>query len=206
MRRVSLMGVGGVLALAVAAVPVQAQYCAGYPTVAGQTSIGGIVGFPEGGLSLGVEANVNLAGPLAFTGNFNLLVPDEDGADRLNVFGAGVAYEMGQVLPVTGLSVCPVAAVSVTPVDGLTTLEFPLGLGFATAFGAEGMNLVAHAMPQFVLFRVGDEPFEHNFRISAGLTGIFGPLYAGAQLGRPFTEGADITFAVRGGAIIPTPF
>jgi hypothetical protein len=63
MHRISVLsGVAGLAAL-LATGPLQAQYCAGYPTVGGQTSIGGIVGFPPGGgTSIGAEANMNFAG------------------------------------------------------------------------------------------------------------------------------------------------
>jgi hypothetical protein len=202
------MGVAVVFGL-ITASEGQAQFCAGYPTVGGQSSVGAHVSFPTGGTAYGVEGSYNLAGPIALFGSFNLRVPEEEGPNA-NIFGVGATYEIGNLLPVPGgLSICPAVGVGISANEGVTSFDTRLGVGFGTQFGAEGISVMPYVMPQFRLLRISGEGGANagdDFGIEAGFLTQFGNLYAGVSLDRSFAAGADIFFGVRAGWVFGLPF
>jgi hypothetical protein len=215
--RITHLAIAALVTAGALAAPIdelRAQVCAGYPTARGEWSIGPRIGFiPEGeafgrvvpaGISFGVEASWNSPGPWGFFGNVNLIVPDDDDGENQNMFGAGVAFEVQNFVPIipAGLQVCPVAAVSVDQVDGATRFTVPVGIGFGMQLPVTpGVQLLPFLMPQFNLVRISldDVETDHNFGFEAGAYARLGSLYGGASFGRSFVEGASITWAVRGG-------
>jgi len=182
-----------------------AQVCAGYAAMPGSFSAGAHVSTPAGGTALGLEASANYASPLGSFANFSLVRPDGDGA-RESIFGAGLSYEVTQFVPVipAWLSVCPVAAVSISSIDGTTNFSVPLGVGFGTTIPlAAGLDLMPFAVPQFVLTRLSVENVtvrDHNFGIGFGALAGMNNLYAGVTAGKQFVEGADdIDVSLRAG-------
>jgi hypothetical protein len=209
------MGMAAVFGL-IAVPEAEAQFCAGYPTMSGQSSLGVKAAFPDRGDIFGVEGSYNMAGPLAVFASFNLLMPADDGHDHdhdnVSIFGGGVAYEVGGFIPAipAGLSVCPVAAVGFSTDHGATTLTVPVGIGFGTVIGAEGISVMPYVMPQFVLTRISardvDVLSDTNFGIEAGFLARFANFYAGVTLNRLFVDHADTDFAIRAGLTFGSPF
>lgn len=197
------MGLAAVFGL-VAVSDANAQYCAGFPTAGGQASLGLRASFPASGDVFGVEGSYNMMGPLAVFGSANLASPANDG-DDYGIFGAGVAFDISNMVPpvLPGFSVCPVAAISFSSVDGDTNMRIPLGVGFAADFGTPGgPTVMPYAIPQFVLMRFGHDGHTdtvNEFGIEAGFLARFGGLYAGVALNRLFVDQADNDFAVRVG-------
>lgn len=200
--------IGGALALLLAAGPVAAQICSGYPTARGQTSIGARAAFPEGATQIGIEASRNWMNPLGVFANLNLLMPDAEGADNVPVIGLGFAYEVTDMIPVVPawLSVCPVAAVTIEAGDA-TGITIPLGVGFGTSIGlTENLDINPFIIPQFVLTRVTTDNVtvtDNDFGFGAGAHVRFGGVYAGVTLGKVFVTGSDLTVAFQGGITIP---
>jgi hypothetical protein len=196
-------------ALALAAVPAAAQICAGYPNSPGQTSVGLRASFPTGGTTLGVEASRNWMNPMAAFVNVNLLMPDEDDSDNVAVLGGGLAYEVGGFIPAvpTWLSVCPVAGVTFMSQDDVTTLTFPLGVGFGmTLATTETFSINPFVIPQFVLTRISVEDVstsDNNFGIGAGGIIKFRGVYGGVTLGKIFVDGSDTDITFSGGLTFP---
>jgi hypothetical protein len=190
-----------------------AQACAGYPAAQGQFSLGGRFAaaawtVEEQGATLGAEASYNRPGNAAVFAHLNLLSDAvEEGRDP--VIGLGAAYQLDRFVPAlpAWLDVCPVASVVMHRVDGSTRLSIPLGLGFGTELVlADALALMPYAIPQFQLVQVGfDEiTWDHRFGIGfGGLVRIGNTLYAGAEFGRNFVEGASFDVAIRGGVMFP---
>jgi hypothetical protein len=205
-----ILGAAAVFGLATAS-DASAQYCAGFPTVSGQSSLGLRASFPTGGDIFGIEGSYNMAGPLAAFGSVNLAMPAGDDSDNYGIFGAGVAYDIspmvGEALP--GFSLCPVAALSFARTQGVTQLLVPLGVGIGAEFGVDGIAIMPYAIPQIVLMRLsgdGASITEREFAIEAGFLARFGALYAGVTLNRFFVDQADTDFGIRAGMTFGTPF
>lgn len=203
----SFAALAGAAALVFAAAPAAAQVCAGQPTAPGQTSIGARASFPTGGTQLGIEASRNWNNPLGVFVNLNLLLPDADDADNVAVIGGGFAYEVGGFIPAVPewLSICPVAAVTVTTGD-VTTFNIPVGVGFGTRIAANGFEILPFAIPQFVLTRVsidGVSTSDQNFGIGFGGFAKFSGVYGGVTLNRVFVDGASTDIAFQGGLVFP---
>jgi len=206
-RRSSAIGLAVALAaLGVPTTQALAQTCAAFPTMAGEGSVGAVVSFPNGGTGLGVDGSWNWPGPIGIFASFTLERPDEEDVEDLSIFGGGVAYEVGQLIPAVPewMTLCPVAAVNFSSLDGSTTLAFPLGIGFATPFELtpDGLMIIPHLMPQFVLTRISASDIsvsDHNFGIGFGALARFGALYGGASFNRLFVDSADIDWALRAG-------
>jgi hypothetical protein len=188
-----------------------AQVCAGFPTVDGQSSLGGRVGFASS-TSLGVEGSYNVAGPLGFFANLNILVPEEEEADNQSIIGGGASYEVSGFIPAipAGLSVCPVAAATFSSLEGATTLTVPVGAGFGTTLALEGgPAIMPFVIPQFVLTRISakdvDVVSDTNFGIGVGALARLGALYGGLSLGKVFVEGSDVDVAIRAGLTFGSP-
>jgi hypothetical protein len=71
----------------------QAQVCAGFPTHAGQGSVGALANFPEGLNQYGAQLSYNLPAPVSVNASFVRTTADVDDAEGVNTFGAGVAYK-----------------------------------------------------------------------------------------------------------------
>jgi hypothetical protein len=192
-----------------------AQVCAGYPAQQGQYSLGArwsnSVGLlsPGTGTALGVEASLNRPGNAGVFGIVNLISPDTDGENHA-AFGLGASYEIGGFIPAvpTWLSVCPVASVTYTQVDGNATFGLPLGLGFGATIGVPDapFNLQAYAIPTFRLVRLGlsDINWDNNFGVGLGAMARFGnAFYVGIEFDRAFVDDANFDFALRGGITLP---
>jgi hypothetical protein len=188
----------------------EAQVCAGYASPPGSLAAGANIATPTGGSSIGVEASYDFTNPLGVFAGFNLVRPDGEGVNH-SILGVGVSYEVTDYVPIVPawLSVCPVAAVSLSTVEGTSQLTLPLGMGFATTLpimpGA--IDLIPFAVPQFVATRVSVDnvaPFtDYNFGIGFGALARMGPLYGGVTAGKEFVEAADIDLAVRAGLTFP---
>jgi hypothetical protein len=206
--RTAFSTAAGALAVLFVAGPAAAQICSGYPTLPGQTSIGARAAFPDGGTQIGIEASRNWQNPMGAFANINLLMPDAEGADNVPVFGAGLAYEVDRFIPAipAGLSVCPLAAVTVEAGDD-TGITIPLGVGFGTNLMlTENLGLSPFIIPQFVLTRIRTDDVtisEQNFGFGAGAHLRFGGVYAGVTLGKLFVSGTDLNIAFQGGLTIP---
>jgi hypothetical protein len=186
-----------------------AQTCAGYPAMPGALAAGASFASPPGGTSLGVEASYNYAGPMGSFAHFNLVTPEGDG-ERASIIGAGVSYDIAGFVPAipTWLSTCPLAAVSVTRVDGTTEFTIPVGVGFGMTIPlvADAIDIMPFAIPQFVLTRLSVEGAtvrDHNFGIGFGALARFANIYAGVTANRDFVEAAEIDLSIRAGLTIP---
>jgi hypothetical protein len=203
----TVAALSGALAVLLMAGPASAQICSGYPTARGQTSIGARASFPDAATQVGIEASRNWHNPMGAFVNLNLLMPDDADADNIPVIGAGIAYEVTDMLPIvpSWLSVCPVAAVTIEAGDA-TGFSFPLGIGFGTSLPVtESFAIEPFIIPQFVLTRIStdDVSWDHDFGFGGGAHAKFGGVYAGVTLGRIMATGHDLTISFQGGITIP---
>jgi hypothetical protein len=187
----------------------EAQVCAGYPAMPGSFSAGANVAMPTGGTSLGVEGSYNYNSPFSSFARFNLVRP-EGGGDNQSIIGAGVAYEVTDFVPIipAWLDVCPVAAVSLSSIDGTTQFTVPLGVGFGTTLPlvAGTVDVMPFVVPQFVVTRASVEGVtlsDHNFGIGFGAMARFASLYAGVTANKDFVDASDVDLAFRAGVTIP---
>jgi hypothetical protein len=210
MRRMNVLSATAVVAGLAFSVPavLDAQVCAGYAAMPGSLSAGANVANPPGGSSLGMEASYNFTNPLGVFGSFNLVRPE--GEANHSIIGGGVSYEVTDFVPIVPawLSVCPLAGVSLSSVNGASTLTMPVGMGFGTTIpilpGA--VDVMPFMAPQFVMTRVSVDDVsmtDHNFGIGFGALARVSNLYAGVTAGKEFVEAADIDVAFRAGVTIP---
>ncbi|HEX7089541.1 MAG TPA: hypothetical protein VF192_05360 [Longimicrobiales bacterium] len=142
---------GGLLAVPAAAA---AQACVGSPAASGGTALSGSIGFPEGAKSYGAGLRYNAMGPLSVGAGYTLTSPDA-GDVNMHSFAADAAYE----LPLTGVSVCPVAGAGYSRMSEsgttLSTLTVPVGAGIGYSFQASPtITVIPHAIPQLLWMRM----------------------------------------------------
>jgi len=207
-----------IAAAAFVLVPAQqaaAQVCSGFPAQQGQYSLGGhwsnSVGLltDRAGTALGVEASLNRPGNAGVFGVVNLITPDTEGENHA-AFGVGASYEIGGFIPAVPewLSICPVASLTYTQIDGNAHFGVPLGVGFGTTIGVPDgpFTLLGYAIPSFRLVRVAldDINWENRFGVGFGAMARFAnAFYVGIEFDRAFVDDADFDFALRGGILFP---
>lgn len=180
-----------------------AQVCAGFPTMDGQSSVALLSNFPEGFDQYGVEGSYNMAGPLGVNAGF--LLSTGDGED-LNTFRVGASFDITSLVAtmMPSLSLCPVASLDYSSEDDVTLMRIPLGLGFGTSFpvGAPDLALTPYVIPQFVFFRLssgGESLTEDEFGLRGGADLSFGRFYFGAHADKIFADQSDAVFGVKAG-------
>jgi hypothetical protein len=214
-----------VAGLGIGTVEAEAQVCAGFPTMQGQTSVALTSSFPRDADRFGVEASANVAGPLALFGGYERTTAREQDGVHANTFTAGAALEVSDRFrgPIfLGLSACPVVSGSLTRMEGADVWQVPLGVGFGSRLELDPdgrLELLPYVVPQLVWTRVdfdgtpADGIFDPIFgrpdavedyeQTELGIrTGVMvgaGRFFVGGEFGNVFNDGVSGTFGVKAG-------
>jgi hypothetical protein len=192
-----------------------AQICAGFSTADRQFSFGANAQFVDGsefGDLLGVEANYNAQGPLGVFGGLTV-VDGGDVIDDVNIYSAGLAYELTSVAASLGpnVSFCPQVSISYAAIEDLGSgINVPLGLGIgANLAGPTGFAISPFVVPQLIFSRfeadedlgIGDDDSETStdFGAYGGVNLSFGNFWIGGTVNHVFVDGSDTQFGIRAG-------
>jgi hypothetical protein len=227
MNTKSLFAVAAVVGLGVSVTAAEAQVCAGFPTVQGQTSVALSSHFPSQADRFGAEVSANPAGPLAVFGGYQRTTSNTTEGENANTYTAGVALEVsdrfrGPLSLGLGLSACPVASASLTQMQGADVWQVPLGVGFGSRLELDPtgrLEIMPYAVPQLVWTRVnfdgtpsdgifrpifgGPETLENYESTDLGIrTGVMvgaGRFFVGGEFENVFDDGVGGTFGVKAG-------
>lgn len=214
-----------VVGLGVAASPADAQVCAGFPTLQGQTSVALSSSFPQDADRFGGEASANIAGPLAVFGAYERTTSRVQEGQHANTYTAGAALEVSDRFRgpfFLGLSACPVVQGSLTRLQGADVWQVPLGVGFGSRIELDPtgrLELMPYAVPQLVWTRVdfdgtpadgilgpvfgGPATLEDQERTDLGIrTGVMvgaGRFFLGGEFENVFDDELSGTFGLRAG-------
>jgi hypothetical protein len=216
-----------VAGMAVGATAVEAQVCAGFPTVQGQTSVALSSHFPREADQFGAEVSANLSGPLAVFGGYQRTTSNAQEGQHANTYTAGAALEVsdrfrGPLSLGLGLSACPVVSASLTQMQNADVWQVPLGVGFGSRLELDPtgrLELMPYVVPQLVWTRVnfdgppsdgifrpifgGPETLDNYEQTDLGIrTGVLvgaGRFFVGGEFTNVFDDGVSGTFGVKGG-------
>ncbi|HEU4452802.1 MAG TPA: hypothetical protein VFR81_07065 [Longimicrobium sp.] len=208
---------GSIVVAAVAAAGVTgsagAQVCAGFPTVDRQFSFGVNAQFVDGselGDILGVEASYNAQGPLSVFGGLTV-VDGQDVIDDVNIYAAGLAYDLTPAVAPGAVSLCPQLSISYARIEDLGNgINVPLGFGIGTSLvGGTGVSIDPFIVPQLIFSRfeadedlgLGDDDTETSTDVGVygGVNVSFGRFWIGGSLNHVFVDEADTQFGIRAG-------
>lgn len=187
-----------------------AQACIGYAQGRGG-ALNATVTFPEGGTGYdlsGMVASIDYG--TFFTAGFGIVAPDEEeGEDFESTKGVhgNIAYQIEALAPAA--SICPVAGVDYSWIEGLKTLTVPFGVGVGSTIplGRGGSGLTPFAVPQFLYVRESlddseEDPESEVFvALEAGLTLNLKAFRITGGVSKIFEEDLDPVFSVTLGAV-----
>lgn len=189
-----------------------AQICTGFPTGDGQLSIAANAQFvdeSEFGDILGVEANYNALGPVSVFGGITI-VDGQGVIDNVNIYSAGLAYELPSLGASVGpsVSICPQLSLSYGAIEDVGSgINVPLGLGIgANLAGGTGVTISPFVVPQVIFSRFeADGPGDDDSETSTDL-GVYGGMnlgfrnfWVGGTINHVFVGGGDPQFGIRVG-------
>jgi hypothetical protein len=202
--------------LAVPPPPAAAQACVGSPAEPGQFAVGGQVGLAEGSTAFAMTARMNRQTPLAVGLVFGVI--DVDELDRnITVTGVDVAWE----LPVEGFSACPITGLGYgTWSDSaeaaptrLVEVTIPIGLSLGARVREEGSLVLLPSIEGGLLHswiqgtfteqgvRLVNSDSETGLFGAAGLSLVFGQLFARASLSGTTLQGSGRVIQLRAGIV-----
>jgi len=204
------------IAAALAAAPVSAQICTGFPTVDGQKAITAGIGFPEDSKTYSLRGAVDLTGPLSVNGGVAVGTIDEVD-DKAYSFGANVAYELKglsfSACPVVGLNYNTFSMEESGATMDVSALNIPLGFGVGQTFAAGSNSFGLYAVPQFVISRASmdveipglgsAEESETDTFFGADIGALFkaGSFFAGASVNVTSQADSDAVFGLNVGML-----
>jgi hypothetical protein len=197
---------------------VAAQACLGLPTMDGQATLSGNVGFLENARTYGGAGSYNMAGPVTLGASVSITKPSNVNQDITNLGVLG-AYDLG----LAGFSACPSAGAQYSTFSAqyfgsfvdATALIVPVGVGLGTAIpvGTGSSRLILSAGPQYLYIRTKldfSTPIlsgegsrtEHEFSLTLGGALHMSQVYAGAGVSFNTIEDSEATFGVNLGLVL----
>jgi hypothetical protein len=226
MRTKSLFAtVAAVVGIGVGATAADAQVCAGFPTLQGQSSIALSSSFPQDADRFGAEVSANTAGPLALFGAYQRTTSNVQDGQHANTYTAGAALEVADSFRgpfQLGLSACPVVSGSLTRMEGADVWQVPVGVGFGSRIELDPtgrLEVMPYVVPQLVWTRVDfdgaptnglfdplfgrqdalDSRESTEFGLRTGVVVGAGRFFVGGEFNNIFDDGVGGTFGVKAG-------
>ncbi len=170
-----------------------AQVCLGYPAGRGESDIGAVVRLRSGLSQFGGTFATHTPGDVV--GEAGATVDHYSGGKSWAfTVGGRAGLELHPALLAATVSLCPFAGAGLSRASGLSTLEFPLGLGIGTVLPLEAatpadstsiLRLLLHGAPTLFLAHTsvpGHTESSATGGLEVGARVLFEGLYAGAAV------------------------